>query len=44
METTITAIAYLDMLQHFLIQQTDDYQEGRILFQQDRTSNHNDPL
>jgi hypothetical protein len=36
METTITGIAYLDILQQFLIPQLDkDDQEGRIHFQQD---------
>ena len=36
METTITCIVYLDMLQEFLIPQLDeDDQEGRIHFQQD---------
>jgi hypothetical protein len=36
METTITGIVYLGMLQHFLIPQLDeDDQEGRIHFQQD---------
>ena len=36
METTITGIVYLDMLQEFLIPQLDeDDQEGRIYFQQD---------
>jgi len=36
METTITGIVYLDMLQEFLIPQLDeDDQEGRIHFQQD---------
>jgi len=35
METTITGIVYLDMLQEFLIPQLDeDDQEGRIHFQQ----------
>jgi hypothetical protein len=35
METTITGIVYLDMLQQFLIPQLDeDDQEGRIHFQQ----------
>jgi hypothetical protein len=34
METTITGIVYLDMLQQFLIPQLDkDDQEGRIHFQ-----------
>jgi hypothetical protein len=48
MEMTITVIAYLNMLQHFLIEQVEeDNQEGRILFQQDSapmevTSNHKD--
>jgi hypothetical protein len=41
METTITGIVYLDMLQQFLIQQLDeDDQEGRIHFQQDGASPH----
>jgi hypothetical protein len=36
METTITGIVYLDMLQKFFIPQLDeDDQEGRIHFQQD---------
>jgi hypothetical protein len=36
METTITGILYLDMLQQFLIPQLDeDDQDGRIYFQQD---------
>jgi hypothetical protein len=36
METTITSVMYLDMLQQFLIPQLDrDDQEGRIHFQQD---------
>jgi hypothetical protein len=36
METTITGIVCLDMLQQFLIPQLDeDDQEGRIHFQQD---------
>jgi hypothetical protein len=36
METTITGIVYLDMLQQFLIPQLDeDGQEGCIHFQQD---------
>jgi hypothetical protein len=36
METTITGIMYLDMLQHFLNPQLEeDDQEGRIHFQQD---------
>jgi hypothetical protein len=36
METTITVIVYLDMLQQFLIPQLDEYdQEGRIYIQQD---------
>jgi hypothetical protein len=40
METTITGIMYLDVLQQFLIPQLDeDDQEGRIHFQQD-----SDPL
>jgi hypothetical protein len=35
MDTTITGIVYLDMLQQFLIPQLDeDDQEGRIHFQQ----------
>jgi hypothetical protein len=38
METTITGIVYLDMLQQFLIPQLDkDDQEGRIHFQQNGT-------
>ena len=38
METTITGIVYLDMLQQFLIPQLDeDDQEGRIHFEQDGT-------
>jgi hypothetical protein len=42
METTITGIVYLDMLQQFLIPQLDeDDQEGRILFQQDGAHPHN---
>jgi hypothetical protein len=41
METIITGIVYLDMLQHFLIPQLDkDDQEGRIHFQQDGTPPH----
>ncbi|PNF27089.1 hypothetical protein B7P43_G08552 [Cryptotermes secundus] len=41
METTITGIAYLDMLQEFLIPQLDeDVQEGRIHFQQDVAPPH----
>jgi hypothetical protein len=36
METTIAGIVYLDMLQQFLIPQSDeDDQEGRIHFQQE---------
>jgi hypothetical protein len=36
METTITGIMYLDMLQQLLIPQLDeDDREGRIYFQQD---------
>jgi hypothetical protein len=36
METTITSIVYLDMLQEFLIPQLDeDVQEGCIHFQQE---------
>jgi hypothetical protein len=36
METTITGIVFLDMLQHFLIPHLDeDGQEGRVHFQQD---------
>jgi hypothetical protein len=35
METIITGIVYLDMLQQFLIPQLDDDQEGRIHFQQE---------
>jgi hypothetical protein len=39
METTITGIVYLDMLQQFLIPQLDkDDQEGRVHFQQDGAS------
>jgi hypothetical protein len=41
MATTITGIVYLDMLQQFLIPQLDeDYQEGRIYFQQDSSPSH----
>jgi hypothetical protein len=41
METTITGIVYLDMLQQFLIPQLDeDGQGGRIHFQQDAPSPH----
>ncbi|PNF39058.1 hypothetical protein B7P43_G04850, partial [Cryptotermes secundus] len=41
METTITGIVYLDMLQEFLIPQSDeDDQEGHIHFQQDGTPPH----
>ena len=41
METTITGIVYLDMLQEFLIPQLDeDDQEGRIHFQQDGAPLH----
>jgi hypothetical protein len=41
METTITSIVYLDMLQQFLIPQLDeDDQEGRIHFQQDGAPPH----
>jgi hypothetical protein len=41
METTITGIVYLDILQQFLIPQLDkDDQEGRILFQQEGTPPH----
>ncbi|PNF19071.1 hypothetical protein B7P43_G11300 [Cryptotermes secundus] len=41
METTITGIVYLDMLQESLIPQLDeDDQEGRIHFQQDGTPPH----
>jgi len=41
METTITGIVYLDMLQEFLIPQLDeDDQEGRIHFQQDGAPPH----
>jgi hypothetical protein len=41
METTITSIMYLDMLQQFLIPQLDeDDQEGRIHFQQDGAPPH----
>jgi hypothetical protein len=36
METIITDIVYLDMLQHFILPQLDeDDQEGHIHFQQD---------
>ena len=38
METTITGIVYLDMLQEFLIPQLD--KEGRIHFQQDGAPPH----
>jgi hypothetical protein len=39
--TTITGIAYLDMLKQFLIPQLDDDdQEGRIHFQQDGAPTH----
>jgi hypothetical protein len=39
METTITCIVYLDMLQQFIIPQLEgDNQEGRIHFQQDFAS------
>jgi hypothetical protein len=41
METTITGIVYLDMLQEFLIQQLDeDDQERHIHFQQDGATPH----
>ncbi|PNF41322.1 hypothetical protein B7P43_G17534 [Cryptotermes secundus] len=41
METTITGIVYLDMLQELLIPQLDeDDQEGRIHFQQDGAPPH----
>jgi hypothetical protein len=41
METTITGIVYLDMLQQFFILQLDeDDQEGRIHFQQDGAPPH----
>jgi hypothetical protein len=41
METTITGIVYLDMLQQFLITQLDeDDQEVRIHFQQDGAPPH----
>jgi hypothetical protein len=41
METTITCIVYLDMLQQFLIRQSDeDDQEGRIHSQQDGALPH----
>jgi hypothetical protein len=41
METTITGIVSLDMLQQFLIPQLDeDDQEGRIHFQQDDAPLH----
>jgi hypothetical protein len=41
METTITGIVYLDMLQQFPIPQLDeDDQEGRIHFQQDGAPTH----
>jgi hypothetical protein len=41
METTITGILYLDMLQKFLIPQLDkNDQEGRIHFQQSSTPPH----
>jgi hypothetical protein len=41
METTITGIVYLDMLQQFPIPQIDeDNQEGRIRFQQDGAPSH----
>jgi hypothetical protein len=41
METTITSIVYLDMLQQFLIPRLDeDDQEGRIHFRQDGASSH----
>jgi hypothetical protein len=41
METTITDIVYLDMLQQFLIPQLDENdQEGRIHFQQDGAPPH----
>jgi hypothetical protein len=41
METTVTGIVYLDMLQQFLIPQLDeDDKEGRIHFQQDGAPPH----
>jgi hypothetical protein len=41
METTITSIMYLDMLQQFLIPQLDkDDQDGSIHFQQNGTPPH----
>jgi hypothetical protein len=41
METTITGIVYLDMLQQFLISQLgEDGLEGRIHFQQDGAPPH----
>jgi hypothetical protein len=40
-ETTISGIVYLDMLQQFFIPQSDeDNQEGRINFQQDGAFPH----
>jgi hypothetical protein len=41
METTITGIVYLDMLQQFLLPSTDENdEEGRIHFQQNGTPPH----
>jgi hypothetical protein len=40
METTITSIMYLDMLQQFLIPQSDVDYQGRIHFQQDGVPSH----
>jgi hypothetical protein len=40
METTITGIVYLDMLQQFLVPQSDEDDEGRIHFQQDSAPPH----
>jgi hypothetical protein len=41
METTITGIVYLDMLQQFLVPQlNEDDQKGRIHFQQDGAPPH----
>jgi hypothetical protein len=41
METTISGIVYLDMLQQFLVPQLDEhYKEGRTHFQQDGPPPH----
>jgi hypothetical protein len=40
METTITSIVHLDMLQQFLIPQLDEDDQGRIHFQQNGAPFH----